>query len=912
VSPSKEATSQSSEPASDIVVTGTRVVRDGYEAPTPTTVLGSADIAARAPTHIADYLNQLPSLAGSTTPRTSIAALSTGAAGLNALNLRNLGVNRTLVLLDGQRVGASSLDGLVDINQFPTALVKRIDVVTGGASAGWGSDAVAGVVNFVLDKEFTGLKAEVQGGVTTYGDDKAYKVALTAGTSFLDDRAHFVISAEAAYNAGTDGLGSRKWYRATKFFNNPAYTATNGQPRLIVRPNAGFATATPGGIITSGPLSGIHFGEGGVPLQFNYGSIVSGMYMVGGDARYADWGDTGDLNPELGRQSVYARTSFDVSDHFELFAQLTYARATSHVAFGSQYNYGNITIRGDNAFIPATVAARVAALGITSFSLGSLNADLGPITFNSNRHSWRPVIGAKGDFNAFGTNWTWDAYAQRSVSRSYSEVNTTITPNYNAAIDSVRNANGQIVCRSTLTDPTNGCVPYNIFGTGVNNQAALNYVKGTAWLRSTIKQDVAAANLQGNPFSTWAGPVSVAVGFEHRRESVTGSNDPLSPARSYWAGNYNASRGSYHVTEGYLETVVPLAKDTSFAESLDLNGAIRATDYSTSGYVTTWKLGLTYSPIKDITIRATRSRDIRAPNMAELFQANQTATSTIMDPFNGNASVTAFQVTSGNLNLQPEKADSYGAGVVVQPQFLPGFAASVDYYSIDIKDALSNITAQVLVNQCFTGNTAFCGSITRNAAGAITTVNVRPVNLAKQIARGLDFEASYRRPIGEGNLTLRFLATRYIKNYFNNGINAPTDTVGTNYARGSAAGSLPKFSYNASVGWDQGKLGLLLTARGFSSGVYDTSYIECTANCPTSTTQNMTIDDNHLPGAIYFDANINYKFMERVEAFLSVDNVLNKDPGTVGWNSGGSPLDTNQTLYDTLGRRFRVGIRFKM
>src|SRR5581483_10985792 len=245
-----------------------------------------------------------------------------------------------------------------------------------------------------------------------------------------------------------------------------------------------------------------------------------------------------------------------------------------------------------------SIAARVSAL--PSFTLGTFNQDLGPITVNSERSSLRPVIGARGDFDALGSNWTWDLYGQKSRARSYIEANLTITANYRDAIDSVRNANGVIVCRSTLTNPTNGCVPYDIFGTGVNSQAAIDYVLGTAWGRTKIDEDVVAGNLRANPFATWAGPVSVAAGFEHRREEVSGSNDPLSPTRAYFAGNYQASFGSYHVTEGYLETVVPLAKEQAFAKSLDLNAAVRATDYSTSGYVTTWKVGPTYTPIDDI------------------------------------------------------------------------------------------------------------------------------------------------------------------------------------------------------------------------------------------------------------------------------------------------------------------------
>lgn len=259
---------------------------------------------------------------------------------------------------------------------------------------------------------------------------------------------------------------------------------------------------------------------------------------------------------------------------------------------------------------------------------------------------------------------------------------------------------------------------------------------------------------------------------------------------------------------------------------------------------------------------------------------------------------------------------------------MPGFAASVDYYDIRIDDAISTVAAATVVTQCFSGNTSLCPQITRAATGPlinnltpIESVLVQPINLAKQIARGIDFEASYRRPLFDGNLSLRFLATRFIKNYSNNGINAPTDTVGTNsqnitaaVANGSGSTSLPKWRYLASIAWDGDPVALSLTARGFSAGVYNTSYVQCTSACPVSTVDNTTIDNNHIPGAIYFDTNVTVKLPHNIDAFLSVDNVLNKDPVQVAYGTtfAGAPLSVNPALYDVVGRSFRFGIRFKM
>ncbi len=921
----------------EIVVTSTRVVRNGFQSPTPTSVITAQDIAEKAPANIANYVNELPSLVGSNTPQFNISSVSAGLSGINALNLRDLGSNRTLVLLDGQRVGPASLTDLVDINEFPEQLVKRVDVVTGGASADWGSDAVGGVVNFVLDRTFTGFKGELQGGATTYGDDGNYKIALTFGANILNGRGHVLLSFEDAYDYGVAGV-PRPWATNSNEllqFANPTYTATNGQPALLVRNNSGFATATPGGIITAGPLRGTYFGQGGVPAQFAYGPIVSGNFMQGGQSAYANYANTGDLDPKQGRRNLFFRTSYDVTDHIQIFGQASYAEDTSFNRVANQWNMGNLTISAANPFIPTSTAAQIAAYNaanpatpITSFGFGTLNGDLPPITSTTDRKNGRFVGGANGDFNAFGTHWGWDTYAQETITDIYVAADLTDTSNYNAAINAVRNpTTGAIQCGTLATHP--GCVPLDVFGTGVNNQAAIGYVMGNPYLQEQLNENVEAFNLHGDPFSDWAGPISVAAGFEHRRESAFGDSDPLDAAAleskpvvsPYFAGNFHPTFGSYSVNEGYFETVVPLARGVFLAKSLDFNGAVRETDYSTSGAVTTWKVGGTYTPVDDITFRATRSHDIRAPDLSELFQNALTISAGVSDPTRNNASSTVFQVTSGNLGLKPEQADTTEVGVILKPSFLSGFTASVDYYDITINDAITTLTAQQVVTTCAQGDTVLCSDIVRNASGAITQVNVTPVNFASQVSRGYDFEVDYRRKLETiasfltGDLSLRGLATHFVENTINNGVSPAVNNVGDN-SEGSASGtlSLPRWKYQASASWIKDPLNITFTARGVSAGVYNTTYIQCTTNCPTSTANHMTIEDNQIPGAVYFDASITYKLPYGVETYFAVDNLANTDPVQVAYGPGigSAPLSINPTLYDTLGRVFRAGIRFQI
>lgn len=912
----------------EIVVTGTRIIRDGYEAPTPLTVVGLEEIQTTATANIGDFVNTLPAFAGSNTPTGSTNSVSPGTAGLNALNLRNLGLNRTLVLLDGQRSVGANLTGNVDINDFPQSLVSRVDVVTAGASAAYGSDALSGVVNFILDKQYTGLKGEASGGITTYGDDRSFQVYLTGGTGFAGGRGHLLINGEVS---GVDGIpyADRDWnLEGWQFMTNPAYTRTNGQPERLLLPKVGLSNQIVGGIVTSGPLKGTAFGPAGAPYQFNYGDLVFDPDMRGGD-----WNSSQAhaqlkfaLDPKQTRQSAFTRISYNVTDSVEVFAQFAWAHAGNESPCCPMNAIS--TIRADNAFIPAATALQMQSLGLTSLSIGSMNFDLPRVFTHHERRLNRNVIGASGSFDAFNAAWNWDAYFQNGVSRQTNRAkNVWSTSHLALALDAVRHpTTGAIVCRSTLANPGNGCVPYNLFGIGVNSDAAVHFVQGQggfAYRNERFTQNVYAGTIRGEPFSIWAGPVSLAFGVEHRSEAVTGIADEISSRNGWFAGNFLATHGSYTVTEGFVETVVPLAQDAPWAKALDLNAAVRATDYSLSGYVSTWKVGATYSPVDAIRIRVTRSRDIRAPNLAELFSTGGGAAArSILNPFNNNASEIYTGSTPGSLDLKPEKSDTTGIGVVLQPTSLPGLSASVDYWNLNIKDAIGSLAFQQIVDNCFIGNQEMCSVITfAPNSRVITHIVATPFNLITQIARGIDFEGSYRVPLDaiiadwSGNLTVRLLATHYLKNYSSNGINIPTDSVGENFVAGP-----PNWRWTGSVNYALDPVSVTISARGVSAGVYNNSFIECTTGCPPSTVDNRTVNDNHIDGALYFDAAFAYKFAlgdggTEMEAFVNVKNIADKDPPVVAVGPGGNAFRSpaaNNLLYDVIGRQFRAGLRFRM
>ncbi|HEY6640895.1 TonB-dependent receptor plug domain-containing protein [Povalibacter sp.] len=916
----------------EVVVTGSRILRDGYEAPTPVSVLGADELNALNTVNIADAVNVLPAFSGSASPRSANGNLSTGATGVSQLNLRSMGTNRTLVLLDGRRyinAALTSGNSAPDINSFPNALIERVDVVTGGASAAYGSDALSGVVNFVLDKDFTGLKGEVQSGMTKYSDDKSISGQLSYGTPFADGRGHLIMSGEYTHSDGIEGTNDRPWARLpAAVILNPAYAVGNGQPRYTVARNVGLSAGTPGGIITSGVLRGTYFEQGGeIRTGYDFGTNVGNNFQQGGDWEYSRIEDGVDIAGSVKRKVGYLRTSYELTDNVSAYVEGQYSDTNTSNVANPNRRLGNNTIRIDNAFLPQSLRDAMTTAGQTSFVMGTTNADMGRFIGDYSRSLYRVAGGLDGEFGAFGTDWTWDTYVQHSETKLQPRTSHNgITPNYLRAIDSVM-VNNTPTCRvnadADLSNDDPACVPYNLFGIGVNSQQALDYVMGVAARDETLQQSVAAVNLSGEPFSSWAGPVSVAAGAEHRIEKVSGWASARDEATEFFAGNYKASHGKFHVTEGYVETVVPLARNLSVAEELDLNAAVRATDYSTSGYVTTWKGGLTWRPIEDLRFRFTRSRDIRAPNLGELFTAGQTGSGTVLqDPFpGGQVNPNGYSLTQGNPNLKPEEADTTGFGVVMAPRFLPGFQMAIDYYSIDVTGSVQAPGAQKVIDLCFQGNATLCNSIIRGDDGRIFMVVTQPQNLIGQEASGIDVEASYRFPMASlvgslsGDMVIRAMASRVLTL-------ETQDTDGTVYDGAGVVGgwggispfaglNSPELRGFLSVGYKGEAVSVTTIVRYTGPGVYANGFIECTTDCPESTREAPTIADNDIAGITTIDLSGSYKF-DSFELFGTIENVTNTQPPTIGGSLAGSHWSgQGNSDYDRVGRQYRVGARFK-
>jgi iron complex outermembrane recepter protein len=966
----------------DILVTGTRVIRDGYQAPTPLTVLNTAEIQNTSPTNnIADFVNQMPALAGSTRPSNSRLNISSGQAGINALNLRNFGETRTLILLNGRRSVASTITGVVDVNTIPQMLVERVEIVTGGASASYGSDAVAGVVNFILDNDFEGLRFEGDTGVTSRGDGFNYSVSAAGGFSFADGRGRLVISGELAHRDGIFSTNGRDWNH-TGFvrIQDPTWVFTSTNPQFITTLlQVGAANSTPGGLIVNSAggvanrLRGTYFGPGGQVLQYQFGAltfpVITGaagpQLTQGGDWRVNDSGRRIGIDPEDDRRSIFGRFSFEAADWLTLFAEASYNWQEVFFNAGPNLSTGQVlNATGCSAATPANAPATcnaflynalgpTALTGITSVTFATTAADLPFRVINNRREVQRYVIGAEGDFELFGHQARWDVYGQygradlreqlRNIMHTARLANAT-----NAVFAQAGNPAGApvgtIVCAINVDANANNndpaCVPLNRLGIGVANPAAISYVLGDPFRDQVVEQTVIGANLSFTPFATWAGDVSVAIGGEYREESIRGFVPvefqpvitPTGTTNLWSVGNYLPSRGSFDVKEAYLEVVVPLGL------GLEFNGAVRATDYSTSGYVTTWRAGATWQPIEDIRFRVTRSRDIRAPNLNELFAAGTANTDSVSNPFynpvtgvatplNGvaynTASIGYSGLATGNLNLQPERADSWNVGGVISPRFIPGFSASVDYFRIDLEGAIDSLSAQTIINFCFQGRTDVCTAITQDPANATRIlIRTQPFNFQRRLVRGIDIEASYRTRLdrffanAEGSLIFRGVATHYLENIIDTGIAgaAVLDTTGVNGGQFST----PSWIYRFSATYDSPAGSITAVARGVSSGRYVANGIECQAGgCPAGRTAAEasafpTYDDNTVSGAFYVDLNATVKFdvlgRGDGEFFVNVTNLFDANPILLPETG----LAANSTYSDLLGRAFRVGVRVRV
>ena len=919
------AAAQDAAAVGEVVVTASRIQAAGFTAPTPTTVLGATELTRRAATSVAEALTELPSIRPSTSPQQTSSptnGANTGAGGSQA-NMHGLGNERTLTLVNGHRTGAST-----DLRQFPATMTQRIDVVTGGASAAYGSDAVAGAVNIILDTKFNGLKGQLQYGVTKYGDDKSPSGSVAWGGDLFGGRAHLLIGGEYSQTTGahtTENIyaDKRPWFAANRGLNiaNPCPynvavsancpTGGNGLPQFVDTNDQNFSTMNPGGIITAGPLKGITFDDGGVPRQFKYG-ILMGNNQIGGEgANPSVWWS----RPWERHHSLLAHLDFKLTDKTNLWFEYANSQNHNKVQFVRARDQGSLTIQRDNAFIPATIRSEMVRLNLTTLTMGRFNNDGGQGYSHIRNQIFRYAGGLDGTFGAFGKEWSWDVYAQYGSQHTYLLTDSSRnTAKWNFALDSVNNAQGVAVCRATLANnpAAAGCVPFNIFGPNAASQAARDYIFGVQSGNRDERQTNATFNIRGEPLSTWAGPVSLAIGGEYRKESSDSSSDPLAQFGGWDSGNAKALKGSFNVKEGYAEIAVPLAKGVAGFRSLDFNGAIRYADYSSiKKGVTTWKIGGTWEPIQELLFRTTYSKDVRAPSINQLFSPGGSSRNNIVQfsgPTAGQSGLVDF-VSAGNPNLTEETAKTWAVGGSFRPKFTR-FRFSADYYDINLKNQIGTVGVQVIVDLCRQGRADACSLITFNSAQTITAVLNANVNNNGFRVRGVDFEASYTLPLNElpfglelpGTVTGRALATRTLE-FASVTAGGREDKVGQN-ANGVLAGeppNQPTWVANYSASYSLGRFTGGVSFRYISPGVLESTSVTGTATTRLNNKIGSQTITNFQASYVVFDND-----GRRLQLYGVINNAFNRGPPFPIY-----PVTQWPAFYDTLGMVMRAGVRFQ-
>ncbi|MDB5460069.1 MAG: TonB-dependent receptor [Caulobacteraceae bacterium] len=914
-----------------VVVTGSRIVRNGYNAPTPITVAPIEQLQQTTPSNIPDALNKLPQFSFSTnTAANGSVGGSPSVYGGNFLNLRAFGLPRTLILMDSRRVPSTSINGLVDINTLPQMLVQRVDVVTGGASAVYGSDAVTGVVNFVLDKKYNGLKAVVQGGTSSRSDANSSRIGV-AGGGDVTDRGHVIWSAERYQNNGVRRHEDRPWAASIPVYigaTGVGAAGTASNPYVLAQ-NARVSNTSFGGLALTGPFKGQQFLPNGSLGAFNPGTPTTAANLAtGGDG---GWFTDLNMTPPIITSQAFGRFEYELTNNLTAYAQLGYAETRLFGQHSSNATAALFTVANDNPYL---TAAEKSALGSTpNFTLSRLARDLAEdSTLNQTTDALNFTAGLTGSvFSSF----KWDAYYTHGEARVRSSTYNNINyPNLYAAADTVKDASGNIVCRVSTTANAGlypGCAPLNPLGNGNVSAAAKAFIYSNTQWEAINKLDDFEGNISGPAFNNWAGPVFVALNFEYRTQSLaeTSNVNPLAvpnysallnkppagaPAlTSVWAYNVQgATSGRNHVWETSAETVVPLLIDAPMAKSLEATGAIRYTDYSSSGATRTWKYGVNYQPINDLRIRWTESQDIRAPTLNDLYAPPALANVTINDPISGK-SAQVQSVTGGNPNLKPEVARTTTVGFVYSPSVIPRLRMSLDYYNINIANALSSVNggSAAVLQECANsgGASPVCAAAVRATPTSFPTyVTNYTINAAQTYTHGVDVEASYNFDMATvnralpGHVDLRMLfayqpemKTRAYPNAVlveSAGVAGNGGTVGFSKERASI-----------DTGYRLGPVTLNWQVRYYSG-------LALSGN----PTQFYAAPD--LPGIFYHDLGLNYAFKaagRSVQAFLAVDNLLDQAPRIWPGTSIAAPGAANPSVAgdDMVGRYYTVGLRFK-
>lgn len=943
----------------EVTVTGTRIRKPNLTNPTSTVVIDALAVELSGEANSADILRQVPQIGVSGLSPVNSNFGTTG-AGLNTIDLRNLGTDRTLVLVNGKRfVSGSSGQNVVDFNMIPTALIESIDVVTGGASAVYGSDALAGVVNVILDTHFTGVQVAAQGGWNeVYSTNSSARLSLTAGSDFADGRGN------AVFSVSYDTSGA-------------AYARSRPETARDCLSLAFFGTGSALEQDCS-PARGSGFALGGVFLLSNTAGAapVSRVLNPDGTIRALAATDRYQRQPErlnlvpLERTNFSSFINYDVAPGHTLYFEGYYAKSESvsqiePFPLDSANIYGATQQVGQqqgfaagipltNPYIPADLLALAVSRGANAIGFNRRAAEFGDRGSEATRDTARFVIGMKGEI---GGGWDYDvSYVWGQTQDNQFSNGQVNVANFRNALDAIDLGGGNIVCRDPVAR-AQGCIPVNLFipvGTVGNfSQAQIDYLKADSTREQSIEQDVLSGIVTGDLFQLPAGAVSTVFGLEYRQESSIDRPDVLSQQGLNGGNKAPVTQGSFDVYEAFTEVSIPILVDQTWAKELTLHGAARYSDYNTVGTTFAYAVDLTWAPSEDIKFRGQYSQAVRAPNIGELYQGPSETFGVVTDVCNnlrtaggGGAlpggptdpvvianclanpaiaaransptgfvlSQTELQGTGGfvggNPNLKEETAETYTFGFVFTPKFAKwaeNLVLSVDYFNIKIDDAIAAVGRDATIDLCYQVAglvSPFCANVVRDVNGAISEVNTGASNSRTLETSGIDVQLGYRMDLAEtfgnegdlGSLTLT-VNYQWLDKY--------TTTVlpGTTFEDSSSAvGLMGAFRHEAQVSalYEIGDFMFNVDAN-YVSDAHDYDSIDNGYDVPVV-----------IPSQIFWDAQIRYNVLESTTLIFGVRN-LTDEFVMIGQGLGELPTGwaTNPDAYDGLGRRFYAGIRLK-
>lgn len=952
-----------------VEVTGSRILSPNAESAAPIQVLTAADIKASGVTNLQDLLLKNPTFgtsSGSNSISRTNSNFSTSSAGVSTLDLRNLGIDRTLVLVNGRRY-VSGVPGsmAVDLNTIPTDFIERVEVMTGGASSTYGSDAVAGVVNIILKRNFEGVALDASVGQSWKQDDTLKKFSVTVGTNAADGKgnvmAHFAVSKQGAvYSRDRDASAvdqaSLGWATgdATTLFEplRPFYSsfAPSGRFFYNAPPSTASRTFDANGNMIGWSTNGPD-GDGVGATGYNRSALRS-IAIPTTRVLMATKGDYAiNESHNLFFEGTYANTK--TFTHIEPFA----LDSANDVQPGSGFTPAELLVNGVKVVNPLIPAPLLALLqdrdgdGLRDYNFTRRMSDLADRTSSANRDTFRVVGGAKGDI---AKNWSYEAYVGYGFTRegqtSTGQVNTPALRNALAVIPDP--VTGQPIC-ADADARAQGCVPANVFGMNTLSADAVKYINAPGSLNTSVTQKMAGASVSGEAFNLPAGPVGIAAGWEWRQEGSSTEFDALTQS-GLNAGNALANTaGRYSVRELFVEAKLPLLSNLPLVKSLDGTVAYRHGDYSSVGGTKSWNLGLDWALNSTFRTRATLAQSTRAPNVGDLYQGpSQTFPADLSDPCDGVKSTDTSTLAtackaypgvvsnmaanggtftlgqsdlqgisgfdSGNVKLKSEKGRSLTLGLVVTPKsidLLKNFTFTADYYDIDIAGAINFPGRQYSLDQCFgKGKAAYCGFITRRdvgkgaySAGSLEFINQNPENSGGQKARGIDLTSSYAERVGPGTLSARLSYTYLIDAWLK-----PTDDGDKDTSLNELGNSRNRWTLN--LGYASGPWAINTTTTFIGQSYLDDQFMKTVCNLneagdgcvsPARKAQ------GKVPSKTYFDLQGSYKW-RKAEFYLGVNNLFNTKapPILTGLTGNTTGAETDAGTYDAIGRRYYAGVRY--